>query len=125
MKRYDPRLWIGGILIFVGALTLLDNLNIIAGVSAIFWGVIWGAVGGYFLYVLLKQREIWWAAIADTGQRTKSDLPLYPRRVGVTDSYEQVPFIECTSCHDPHVDRAVFLRTANEQGKLCMTCHVK
>ena len=62
MKRYDPRLWIGGILIFIGALTLLDNLNIISDVSDIFWGVVWGAIGGYFLYVLLKQRENWWAA---------------------------------------------------------------
>ena len=62
MKRYDPRLWIGGILIFIGALTLLDNLNIISNVSDIFWGVIWGAIGGYFLYVLLKQRENRWAA---------------------------------------------------------------
>lgn len=41
MKRYDPRLWIGGILIFIGALTLLDNLDIISDVSDIFWGIVW------------------------------------------------------------------------------------
>jgi hypothetical protein len=62
MKRYDPRLWIGGILIFLGALTLLDNLNIISNVSDIFWGIIWGLIGLYFLYRLLADRSSWWAA---------------------------------------------------------------
>ena len=61
MKRYDPRLWIGGILLFVGALSLLENLNIISGISGIFWGVVWAGVAAYFLYRLFVQRE-WWAA---------------------------------------------------------------
>jgi hypothetical protein len=61
MKRYDPRLWIGGILIFLGALTLLDNLNIISNVSDVFWGVIWGLIGVYFLYRLFVDRTNWWA----------------------------------------------------------------
>jgi len=62
MKRYDPRLWIGGILIFLGALTLLDNLNIISNISDIFWGVIWGLIGLFFLYRLFADRTSWWAA---------------------------------------------------------------
>jgi hypothetical protein len=63
MKRYDPRLWIGGILIFLGALTLLDNLNIISNVSDVFWGVIWGLIGLYFLYRLVVDHTgSWWAA---------------------------------------------------------------
>ncbi|MEP6896405.1 MAG: hypothetical protein ABI986_12425 [Chloroflexota bacterium] len=62
MKRYDPRLWIGGLLIFLGALTLLDNLNIISNISDIFWGVIWGLVGLFFLYRLITDRASWWAA---------------------------------------------------------------
>ena len=74
---------------------------------------------------VVNKRQIWWAALTDNGQRTKSDLPLYPRRVDGAGGYEAVPFVECTSCHDPHVDREVFLRMANEQGKLCLTCHVK
>jgi len=61
MKRYDPRLWIGGILIFLGALTLLDGLNIISDVGGVFWGVIWGGVAAYFLYRLFVLHE-WWAA---------------------------------------------------------------
>ena len=62
MKRYDPRLWIGGILIFLGALTLLDTLNIISDVSDLFWGVIWGLIGLFFLYRFVVDRSSWWAA---------------------------------------------------------------
>jgi len=62
MKRYDPRLWIGGVLIFLGALSLLENLNIISNVSNVFWGVVWGLIGLYFLYRLFADRANWWAA---------------------------------------------------------------
>ena len=61
MKRYDPRLWIGGLLILGGVLALLENLDIINNVGGIFWGLIWGAVGCYFLYRLFVLHE-WWAA---------------------------------------------------------------
>lgn len=74
---------------------------------------------------IVNKRQVWWAAVGDSGQRTKSDLPLYPRQVAGPEGYEQVPFVECTSCHDPHSTREVFLRTSNEQSKLCMTCHIK
>jgi predicted CXXCH cytochrome family protein len=74
---------------------------------------------------VVNKREIWWAATIDSGRRTKNDLPLYPRRVDNGSGYDSVPFVECTSCHDPHSSREVFLRTSNDQSKLCMTCHTK
>ena len=74
---------------------------------------------------IVNRRQVWWAATSDAGARTKTDLPLYPRQVAGPEGYEQVPFVECTSCHDPHSTREVFLRTSNEQSKLCMTCHIK
>ncbi len=61
MKRYDPRLWLGGLLILGGLLALLENLNIISSVGDVFWGLIWGGVGLYFLNRLITQKE-WWAA---------------------------------------------------------------
>ena len=61
MKQYDPRLWLGGLLILGGILVLLENLSIISNVGGIFWGLIFGAVGAYFLYRLFVYRE-WWAA---------------------------------------------------------------
>lgn len=74
---------------------------------------------------VINKRQIWWAAVNDSGQKTKNDLPLYPRRIEGDAGYEQVPFLECTTCHDPHSDRPVFLRTEPDQSKLCMTCHIK
>ena len=61
MKRYDPRLWVGGLLILGGILAMLGNLQIISNVGGIFWGLILGAVGAYFLYRLFVHKE-WWAA---------------------------------------------------------------
>jgi len=49
MKRYDPRLWIGILMVFGGVLILLETLNIISDVGGIFWGVVWGLVGFFFL----------------------------------------------------------------------------
>jgi hypothetical protein len=62
MKRYDPRLWIGVLMVFGGVLIILENLNIISDVGDIFWGVIWGLVGAFFLWMLLRDRNNWWAA---------------------------------------------------------------
>lgn len=75
----------------------------------------------------VNRRQIWWAATtSNTAQRAKSDLPLYPRRVVEgPGTYSQIPFVECTSCHDPHSTREVFMRTTNEGSKLCMACHIK
>lgn len=75
---------------------------------------------------MINKRTIWWASLSPARQRTKNDLPLYPRRVVEgAGNYELVPFVECTSCHDPHSTRDVFLRTSNEGSALCFTCHVK
>ncbi|MCC6500029.1 MAG: hypothetical protein IT313_07145 [Anaerolineales bacterium] len=62
MKKYDPRLWIGALLVFGGVLVLLENLNILSDVSDIFWGAIWGLIGLFFLFMLLRNRSSWWAA---------------------------------------------------------------
>lgn len=63
MKRYDSRLWIGLLMVFGGVLIFLQNLNIIADVGDIFWGAIWGLVGAFFLYMLIRdRRDNWWAA---------------------------------------------------------------
>ncbi|HUG33900.1 MAG TPA: hypothetical protein VMJ90_03955 [Anaerolineales bacterium] len=62
MKRFDPRLWLGILLVFGGVLSLLGSLNIISDVGDIFWGILWGAVGLFFLYMLYRDRANWWAA---------------------------------------------------------------
>lgn len=62
MKRYDPRLWLGILLVLGGILAMLDTLGIISNAGGIFWGLIWGVVALVFLYMLFTNRDNWWAA---------------------------------------------------------------
>ena len=62
MRRYDPRLMIGVLLVCGGLLALLDAMNIVSNASGIFWGIVFGAGGLVFLDMLLNDRNSWWAA---------------------------------------------------------------
>jgi hypothetical protein len=62
MRRYDPRLLLGVLLVLGGILALLDAMNVISNGGGIFWGLIFGAGGLIFLYMLINNRENWWAA---------------------------------------------------------------
>ncbi len=62
MKRYDPRLWIGILLVLGGILAMLDTMGILSNAGGIFWGLVWGAGGLIFLFMLLRNRDQWWAA---------------------------------------------------------------
>jgi hypothetical protein len=62
MKKFDPRLWLGILLVAGGVLSLLGALDIISDAGDIFWGIVWGAVGLFFLYMLVRDRAAWWAA---------------------------------------------------------------
>jgi len=62
MRRLDPRLIIGILLVFGGLLSLFDVMGFISNAGGIFWGLIWGAAGLFFLYMLLNDRRNWWAA---------------------------------------------------------------
>lgn len=36
------------------------------------------------------------------------------------------PFVECATCHDPHVEAKTFLRMGtNDNSQVCLTCHTK
>lgn len=62
MRRIDPRLLIGVLLVLGGVLSLLDVQGIISNGSGIFWGLIFGAGGIAFLYMLFNDPSNWWAA---------------------------------------------------------------
>ena len=73
---------------------------------------------------VVGNRHIFWASPAKTSfRRGKADLPLYPRRDNALG--EDVPFVECSSCHDPHTTNDLFLRVTNSNSELCLTCHAK
>lgn len=72
----------------------------------------------------IENRTVWWVSSAGiTARRSRNDLPLYARVDSV--SGEELPHIECSSCHDPHSPNDLFLRVTNEGSKLCLTCHEK
>lgn len=72
----------------------------------------------------IEDRTVWWVSMSGTtARRTRNDLPLYRRSEG--GGAQEVPFIECSSCHDPHSNNSKFLRIPNEGSRLCLTCHIK
>jgi predicted CXXCH cytochrome family protein len=72
----------------------------------------------------VDNRTVWWVPVtADTVRRSRGDLPLFVRRDRFTG--EERPYIECSSCHDPHNTNRQFLRQSNETSTLCLVCHEK
>lgn len=64
MKRSDWRIWVGGGLILLGALMLLERFGLFHGATDVFWGLIFLVGGGFFLYRFATNlRNEWWAAI--------------------------------------------------------------
>lgn len=62
MRRIDPRLLIGILLVVGGILSLLDVQGIISNAGGIFWGLIFTAGALVFLYMLFSDPNNWWAA---------------------------------------------------------------
>ncbi|MHA1527708.1 MAG: cytochrome c3 family protein [Alphaproteobacteria bacterium] len=67
-------------------------------------------------------RVQWWVDLeaAPNGVRDKTDVILYTRGKGPGAQ----PYIECASCHDPHMNPGEkFLRAPNANSNLCQACH--
>jgi hypothetical protein len=65
MKRFDPRVVIGTLLIFAGGLGFLQAFGILRDASDVFWGIIFLLGGGAFLMMFAAgfARGQWWAVI--------------------------------------------------------------
>jgi predicted CXXCH cytochrome family protein len=73
----------------------------------------------------LNGTRVWWVDTGTTGltTRQKTDMILYTR-TGKAGKDE--PFVECASCHDPHVsENPTFLRIKNDNSAVCLACHTK
>lgn len=74
--------------------------------------------------------RFWWVntrAVGGSSDFEKSDMKLYTR-VATRGVYvgEPQPYVECASCHDPHVDyNPLFLRIDPVGSAVCLTCHNK
>ncbi|MCJ7511381.1 MAG: hypothetical protein MUO23_00255 [Anaerolineales bacterium] len=63
MRRSQPQILIGLLLIVGGLLFLFQSLGILPTGSALFWALAFATGGGIFLYVFAASRENWWASI--------------------------------------------------------------
>lgn len=69
---------------------------------------------------------VWWLESGGTGAgRQKSDFYLYTRTDTVDGLIVNRPYVECSSCHDPHSTNTTFLRINNVGSAVCLTCHAK
>ena len=74
--------------------------------------------------------RVWWVNTNTEGGTSdfeKTDMKLYTRvgTIGVFPGEPQ-PYVECASCHDPHVDyNPTFLRIDPSGSAVCLTCHNK
>lgn len=81
-------------------------------------------------------KRIWWvdtqygSGTAGDNTRQVTDMILYSRKQSQSDTFTQ-PYVECASCHDPHVEskdaatQVQFLRVSQEGSKVCLACHNK
>ncbi|RMH18455.1 MAG: hypothetical protein D6698_07030 [Gammaproteobacteria bacterium] len=75
-------------------------------------------------------KRFWWVnnnARGGTAGFELTDMKLYTR-VATRGSQigEAQPYVECASCHDPHVsDNPTFLRVDPRESQVCLTCHNK
>jgi len=65
MKRFDPRIVIGTLLILAGGLGFLQAFGILRDASDVFWGIVFLVAGGTFLVMFASgfASGHWWAAI--------------------------------------------------------------
>lgn len=65
MKRFDPRIVIGTLLIVAGGLGFLQAFGFLRNASDVFWGLVFLVAGGVFLYMFAggSASGQWWAVI--------------------------------------------------------------
>jgi predicted CXXCH cytochrome family protein len=77
---------------------------------------------------ILGTSRVWWVNTPiGTPGFDRTDIKLYTR-VATRGAYpgEPQPYVECASCHDPHVDKnPTFLRINPAGSAVCLTCHNK
>ena len=77
---------------------------------------------------ILGTSRVWWVNTPEgTPGFDRTDMKLYTR-TATRGAYvgEPQPYVECASCHDPHVDKnPTFLRINPAGSAVCLTCHNK
>lgn len=71
-------------------------------------------------HALINGVPVWWIETGMPG-RQREDIHLFSRDDADGSSE---PYVECSSCHDPHTTSRMFLRHAESEGFICVTCHI-
>lgn len=79
---------------------------------------------------VVGSQRVWWVNTkieGGTSDFEKTDMKLYTRTATAGAFVgEPQPYVECASCHDPHVDyNPTFLRIDPKGSAVCLTCHNK
>lgn len=74
----------------------------------------------------IGSNQAFWVDVGAAGNgRQRTDVPLYNRGGAGAGT----PYVECGSCHDPHVELAAplvsFMRVTTSGSQICLTCHNK
>src|SRR5688572_29349835 len=88
LKKFDPRIIIGVVLLMGGALLLLETLGMLQGASDWFWGVLFIMAGVGFLALLLGGN--WWAVFPAMTLLALGATALLPESL---DQYEGMIFL--------------------------------
>jgi len=67
MNKFNLRILFGGLLIMVGVLFLLQQLNFIPDSWDLIWALVFGVAGVAFLYAFWSDRSQWWPLIPGIG----------------------------------------------------------
>lgn len=79
---------------------------------------------------IMGASRVWWVntrVASGTAKFERTDMKLYTRTATAgPHAGEPQPYVECASCHDPHVDyNPTFLRVDPGGSAVCLTCHAK
>lgn len=77
---------------------------------------------------VINSQPVWFIDGDTDTNLDKNEIRMYTRTPAdvATNNNKAQPFVECASCHDPHVTaNGPFLRKANTGSAVCLACHNK
>lgn len=97
----------------------LDATNAVSGTKDPAFRKIQSVPGG------VNGASVWYVEASGNSARDKKDIQLFTRGAAADGTGAETPYVECSSCHDPHMDEKLFLRVTAEGSAICLACHDK
>lgn len=98
----------------------LDATNTVSGTKDPMFRKVQEVPGG------VNGQKVWYVEASGNTARDKKDIQLFTRPADPdTPTTDPTPYVECSSCHDPHMDEKLFLRVTAEGSAICLACHDK